>query len=97
MTSKIKPRPQLSEDAAARFISGAPDAVPAPAAPSAPTRPAPIEPASFGGGGRKKPISLTIDPSILAELDQVAAKLGISRASAFSLAVSRFIAQEKKG
>ncbi len=50
----------------------------------------------FGMGGRKKPISLTVEPKLLAELDRVARSLGISRASAFSLAISRFIAQEKR-
>jgi hypothetical protein len=48
------------------------------------------------GGGRKKAISLTIDPAILAELDRKAGKLGLSRAAAFALAVSRFIANEDR-
>ena len=95
MTGKIKPRPQLSDDAAARFIGGAPDAAQAPAAPSSPVK-APAVDVPLASGGRKKPISLTIEPHILAQLDRVAANLGISRASAFSLAVSRFVAQENR-
>lgn len=96
MTSKIKPRPQLSDEKAAAFIGGAPDATrgaPSVAPAPAPTRPAAIEPT----GGRKTPISLTIPANILADMDSVAKSLGISRASAFSLAAARFIAQEKKG
>lgn len=96
--SKIKPRPQLSDDAAARFISGAPDATRTPAAvpvPESAAKPAKVD-VPLASGGRKKPISLTIEPHILAQLDRVAANLGISRASAFSLAVSRFVAQENR-
>ena len=96
--SRIVQKPRKSDAEIAAFIGGAPDAsntapapAPAPAAVSAPSlRDAP--PVS----SRKKPISLTIDPSILDELDRCAHNLGISRAGAFSLEVSRFIAQEKK-
>ena len=91
MNSKIQKRPNLSSKAAEAFINGAPDATPK-------STPAPARSldTSFESGGRKKPISLTIEPNILAELDRVARGLGLSRAAAFSLAVSRFIAQEKK-
>jgi hypothetical protein len=92
--SKIQPRPNVSAQSVDAFINGAPDAAgkAAPAVAPVSTR----SPDPELAGGRKKPISLTIEPSILAELDRVARGLGISRASAFSLAVSRFIAQEKK-
>lgn len=90
----LTPRPTKSAD---EFIAGAPDSAPARAA-AAPAVPDDVnvrggEPA---GAGRKKPISLTIDPAILERLDRVARDLGLSRASAFSLAVSRFIAQEDR-
>lgn len=84
-----RPRPANVE----AFIAAAPDA--APQAVAAPAARAPIEPRP--NSGRKKPISLTIEPALLAELDQAAAGLGISRAAAFSLAVSRFVASEKRG
>lgn len=95
--SHISKRPKtVSQEAITKFISGAPDAVPdasvapAPAAATSPTK-------AKRASGRKQPISLTIDSNILEELDAVAESLGLSRASAFSLAASRFIAQEKKG
>ncbi|MYM70513.1 ribbon-helix-helix protein, CopG family [Pseudoduganella sp. FT55W] len=47
-------------------------------------------------GGRKKPISLTIDAKLLAELDKKAKALGLSRAAGFALAVSRFVAAEER-
>lgn len=97
MKSKIQPRPNVSTQSVDAFINGAPDAAgktaPAPAAAPVSTRSPDPE---LAAGGRKKPISLTIDSKLLAKLDSVANGLGISRASAFSLAVSRFIAQEKR-
>lgn len=92
----ITPRPQVKspED----FIAGAPDG----GRPAAAEAPAPAAPARQAGaalvpkGGRKKPISLTIDANVLAALDEKAGALGISRAAAFSLAVSRFIASEER-
>lgn len=45
--------------------------------------------------GKKQQISLTIEPTLLEQLDEVAGSLGVSRAAAFSLAVSRFVQQEK--
>lgn len=56
----------------------------------------PAEPET-AGGGRKKSISLTLDPALLHEIDQTAKSLGISRAAAFSLGMSRFVASEKRG
>lgn len=96
-----KPPRQVKADPAAieSFIAGgldkagtsapAPMPAPAPAARAAEPRRA--------SGGRKQSISLTIDPALLVELDREAANLGISRAAAFSLAVSRFVASEKRG
>ena len=99
MVSKILPRPGsnpaglkpgVTEDQVAALIGAAPDAKP-----SATSTPAPA-PALVPKGGRKKPISLTIDAHILAALDNKAAALGLSRAAAFALAVSRFIAAEER-
>lgn len=88
MTSKILPKPVPRGDAAAldALIAGAPGGKPA-AAPVA---------ALPAAGVRKKPISLTIDANILAQLDRKAGALGLSRAAAFALAVSRFIAAEER-
>lgn len=97
MVSKILPRPGsntaglkpgVTEDQVQALIGAAPDAKP-----SATSTPAP---ALVPKGGRKKPISLTIDAHILAALDNKAAALGLSRAAAFALAVSRFIAAEER-
>jgi hypothetical protein len=78
------------------FIQGAPDAVPAPTA-QAPVaaRPAaaPIaEPAPKAS--RKQGISVTMQPALLAQLDDTAQRMGLSRAAAISLAVSRLVASE---
>jgi hypothetical protein len=80
-----------SRKSADEFISAAPDGGGSAAA-------APAQPAAdvLSSGARKKPISLTIDAKILAELDRKAGKLGLSRAAAFALAVSRFIAAEDR-
>ena len=93
----ITPRPKTAEE----FINGAPDsraAAPAPAssAHAAPAVTVAAPAALVPKGGRKKPISLTMDANILAALDEKAAKIGISRAAAFALAVSRFIAAEER-
>lgn len=78
-------KPGVTEDHVAALIASAPD--------SKQVAPAP---ALVPKGGRKKPISLTIDAHILAALDNKAAALGLSRAAAFALAVSRFIAAEDR-
>lgn len=96
MTKKFGAKPSVPTPGAVdAFINGAPDAPATPkAAPAVPlaeqVRQAPAS------SGRKQLISLTIEPSILQELDRVARSLGLSRAGAVSLAVSKFIAQEKK-
>lgn len=97
MVSKLVGKPTLKptqEDALDKFVQAAPDAgstarAPAPAAAVLPAD-------LIAAGGRKKPISLTMDPKILAQLDVKAAELGLSRAAAFALAVSRFIAAEDR-
>ncbi|RQT09807.1 CopG family transcriptional regulator [Burkholderia contaminans] len=43
---------------------------------------------------KKETISLGIDPTLLARVDAVATRLGVSRAAAFALAVSRFVEGE---
>lgn len=43
---------------------------------------------------RKKPISLTISPALLARVDERAEQMGLSRAAAVSLALSRFLDSE---
>lgn len=91
----LTPRPSKSAD---DFIAGAPDAAPGRVAMpvSASVDTVPDAAREQSAGGRKKPISLTIDPEILAQLDRKARSLGLSRAGAFSLAVTRFLAQEDR-
>ncbi|MCD9124017.1 hypothetical protein [Cupriavidus sp. UGS-1] len=87
------------------FILGAPDAAPKASAAPVPT-PVPTVAAApvrapqaveSKAAGRKKPISLTIAPDLLQRLDRVATRRGISRASAFALAVSNFVESEERG
>lgn len=75
--SKPKPKaqPVATEAAAEAFISGAPDASKA----QAPRR------------ETKKMISITIAPTLLERLDQLAAELGQSRAAVISLAIHRAV------
>ncbi|MDO8591502.1 MAG: CopG family transcriptional regulator [bacterium] len=85
MSGKIIKKPGAQNIDA--FISGAPDG----------DKPAAITPVpALVTSGRKQAISLTIDPGLLAKLDNAAGALGISRASAFSLAVARFVAAENR-
>jgi hypothetical protein len=82
--------PRLDADT---FISGAPDAkgqgaAPAPAVSPAPTRAPAATPAA---SSRKQAISLTIAPALLARVDNAAERLGLSRAAAIALALSRFV------
>jgi len=95
--SKILAKPQLKPQASDaeldRFIAGAPDAgignSPVQRAAQLPAVTAPA------GRGRKTPISLTLSPQLLAELDKKRAALGgMSRPALISLAVSKFLAQE---
>ena len=77
ITSKPKPKaqPVATEAAAEAFISGAPDASKA----QAPRR------------ETKKMISITIAPTLLERLDQLAAELGQSRAAVINLAIHRAV------
>jgi hypothetical protein len=95
--SKILAKPQLKPQASDaeldRFIAGAPDA----GIGNSPVQPAAQLPAvtAPAGRGRKTPISLTLSPQLLAELDKKRAALGgMSRPALISLAVSKFLAQE---
>ncbi len=95
--SKILAKPQLQPRASDaeldRFIAGAPDA----GSGNSPVQPAAQLPAvtAPAGRGRKTPISLTLSPQLLAELDKKRAALGgMSRPALISLAVSKFLAQE---
>ncbi|MFL9999208.1 hypothetical protein PQR34_45090 [Paraburkholderia sediminicola] len=68
-------------DAAAEFINRAPDATAgASTAPEA--------------SQNKKPITITFDPVLLAQLDAAAKRMGISRSSALAVAVSRWLGIE---
>lgn len=92
--SKILAKPQLQPRASDaeldRFIAAAPDA-----GNSSPVQPAAQLPAVPVPRGRKTPISLTLSPQLLAELDKKRAALGgMSRPALISLAVSKFLAQE---
>lgn len=89
-------KPGVTEDQVAAMIAGAPDGARSSAQNAAATAPARDSSPAASSGGRKKPISLTIDANILRELDRKAAALGLSRAAAFALAVSRFIAAEER-
>lgn len=91
-------RPQVSDEVADRFINQAPDEKPAaaPAAPSQPAaaQPAPVLPRTLRK--RKEPVTMTLDPGILAEFDELAATMGLSRAAATGMAMRRMIDEEKK-
>lgn len=69
------PKKPVAPGAADKFISGAPDA-------QAPTPEA---------SQNKKPITITFDPVLLAQLDAAAKRMGISRSSALAVAVSQWL------
>lgn len=93
--TKPAPRKPVSQEQIDRFIGGGLGA-PAPAVEPAPApvarAAAPIEPAPKAS--RKQGISVTIQPALLAQLDDTAKRMGLSRAAAISLAVSRLVASE---
>ncbi len=94
--AKPQLKPQASDSELDRFIAAAPDAGARPGG-SSPVQPAAQLPAvtAPAGRGRKTPISLTLSPQLLAELDKKRAALGgMSRPALISLAVSKFLAQE---
>jgi len=74
---KRKAAPVTDEAAAAAFISGAPDAS-TPKAQTVRRKP-------------KKNISLTIAPTLLERVDQLAVELGQSRAAVINLAIHRAV------
>lgn len=74
------PKKPAATGAADKFISGAPDA------------PARQEPAAEASQN-KKPITITFDPVLLAQLDAAAKRMGISRSSALAVAVSQWLSK----
>jgi nucleoid-associated protein YgaU len=88
-----KPARAASIDA---FIQGAPDAAQATAAAPAAAVAKPAAPIAEPApkASRKQGISVTIQPALLAQLDDTANRMGLSRAAAISLAVSRLVASE---
>ncbi|WP_334033700.1 ribbon-helix-helix domain-containing protein [Burkholderia gladioli] len=66
-----------ASNSAERFINGAPDA--------------PGQARSQEMSPNKKPITLTFDPVLLAELDATAKSMGLSRSAAFAVAVSQWL------
>ncbi|GGY12742.1 hypothetical protein GCM10007386_48800 [Pseudoduganella dura] len=106
MNTKIVPkpaRPQPSEAEVQRFIAGAPDAQPVAATTVAvvpATEPAPQLTVSGDVPRtlrkRKEPITVTVDPQILADFDKTAQGRGLSRAAALGLAMQDWVASERK-
>lgn len=101
MERKIPPKPvrhPVSDEVADRFINQAPDEKPAagPAAPSQPAaaQPDPVLPRALRK--RKEPVTMTLDPGILGEFDELAATMGLSRAAATGMAMRRMIDEEKR-
>lgn len=74
----ITKKPKASEPAANAFIGRAPDA----AGPSTPTR------------KNKVQIAITIAPDLLATIDALATRKGLSRAAAISLACAELIERD---
>ena len=102
-------RPQPSEADIQRFISNAPDEKPAAApvmvapaaavstpAVAAETQPTPAADVPRTLRKRKEPITVTVDPVILADFDKHAAARGLSRAAALGLAMQDWVASERK-
>ena len=92
MERKIPPKPQrpdVSDDVADRFINQAPDAaVPAPGQPAAAAQPDQEVPRKLRK--RKEPVTMTLDPVILSDFDEVANEMGLSRAAATGMAMKEF-------
>ncbi|CAN0621085.1 CopG family transcriptional regulator [Burkholderia multivorans] len=85
----ITKRPDARKAAAiSQFIGAAPDAAALELSPTG-------EPVNSPARRKKETISLGIDPDLLARVDAVAARLGVSRAAAVAMAVSRFIDSEQ--
>lgn len=86
ITSKPKPAPTetlakpVDDDAVLAFVNGAPDGETAQAARA-------IKPKKRN----KEQISLTIDPELLAAIDEHASHIGLGRAATISLACRQFL------
>lgn len=68
------------KDPVDQFIKGAPDAQ--------------SDQANVPGQQNKRPITITFDPALLAQLDAAAKRIGISRSAAFAVAVSQWLGIE---
>ena len=75
-----KPNRKVADATAEEFISGAPDAVVA----------VQVGP-KYVRKGKKLQVTLTIAPELLGRVDELAAKLGQSRASVINMAVYRMV------
>jgi hypothetical protein len=75
-----KPNRKVADATAEEFISGAPDAVVAVQAGP-----------KYVRKGKKLQVTLTIAPELLGRVDELAAKLGQSRASVINMAVYRMV------
>lgn len=98
VSKPIIPGRQANEADLDKFVHGAPDVRPSsPAAAAQDPAPAPsaAEPVpSIARRGRKEPISLTLQPDMIAKLDQARARMGgLSRPAFIALAVTKFIEQ----
>lgn len=82
---KPKTKTPPAATAAEAFIAGAPDAGQDAAKPARET----------AGKGKKQQISLTVDPELLAQIDQLAASMGQSRAGLINQAIYRLIRSEQ--
>lgn len=74
--TRPKPKTPQATPSADAFISGAPDAE---------------QPAKGVKKGNKQQISLTITPALLVKVDELAAKLGQSRAAVINMAIYRMV------
>jgi hypothetical protein len=98
-TSKLvsKPiRPAPTDAQVDAFIAAAPDSLPPAVSKIQPGPPAALSDVPRELRKRKEPITVTVSPDILVQFDRIAASLGLSRAAALGLAMTRFIALEKR-
>lgn len=80
MTITRKPKTAASEPTANAFIGGAPDA-------AAPSKSGPVR-------KNKVQIAITIGPDLLAAVDALAGRKGLSRAAAISLACAELVERD---
>jgi hypothetical protein len=83
MSITKKPKSVASEPAASAFIGRAPDATASPSA-------------SPSARKNKVQIAITIAPDLLANVDALAARKGLSRAAAISLACAELVERDAK-